>query len=408
MLRDGKSDQMLTKVRVGNFKSLKNVTLDIGRRNVLVGANMAGKSNLIDLFRFIYDMTFPRQPGSGALSGAVFGRGGFSELTWKGGDDQIIEIALSGTTSEHARSELPWEYWISMQGQPNGFFRVTSEHLRWKRPGGLTGPPPDDLIENTGNERYFFSQRQRLSPVSDPTRSVLEFEIPGWPGNFLRSEIAKWRFYELVPSLMRTPNQTSATKFLQEHGENLSQWLLNLQAEHYDDSFARIQQILRDALPQVMGLFNSPTQQSTVALGSREKHLKRSVNLSQMSAGELAFISFLSLIYAPTDRAGTLYCIEDLENYLHPALIETLLETLRQAQEEWESKREDRQIILTTHSPLVVDKMKLDEIVFVERSEGATVCKRPSDKTHLRQLLQDDELGLGDLVYSGALSNVGE
>lgn len=63
---------------------------------------------------------------------------------------------------------------------------------------------------------------------------------------------------------------------------------------------------------------------------------------------------------------------------------------------------------MTTHSPLVVDKMKLDEIIFVEKGEGATVCTRPGDKSHLRKLLQDEELGLGDLVYSGALSDVSE
>jgi predicted ATPase len=394
---------MLTKIQAKNFKSLKNVTLDLGPRNVLVGANMAGKSNVIDLFRFIYDMTFPRQAGSGALSSAVFGRGGFGELSWKGGNEQLIEIVLSGTTSEHG-PEWPWDYSISIQGQAHGNFRVASELLRITRRNDI---PRDDLIENVGPERYFCDiQHQRLSQVGDSTRSALEFEIPSWPGGFVRSAIARWRFYELVPSLMRTPNQTAAATFLLEHGENLSQWLLNLQAEHYDNSFARIQQVLRDALPQVTGLFNSPTQQSTVALGSREKHLTRPVTLSQMSAGELAFIAFLSLIYAPPDRAGSLYCIEDLENYLHPTLIETLLQVLRQSQEEWERKHEPPQIIMTTHSPLVVDKMKLDEIIFVEKREGATVCSRPSDKPHLRKLLQDEEIGLGDLVYTGALSDV--
>jgi predicted ATPase len=394
---------MLTKIRVHNFKSLKDVTLDVRPRNVLVGANMAGKSNVIDLFRFIYDMTFPRQPGSGALSNAVFGRGGFGELLWKGGNEQVIEIALSGTTSDGGPERI-WDYEISMGGDPRGNFRVGSERLAIRR-----GPdsPGTDLIETTGSERYFCDpQHQRLSSVPDATRSILEFEIPSWPGNFLRSAIARWRFYELVPSLMRTPNQTAAATFLQEHGENLSQWLLNLQAEHYDNSFSRIQQVLRDALPQVTGLFNSPTQHSTVALGSREKHLTRPVTLSQMSAGELAFIAFLSLIYAPPDRAGSLYCIEDLENYLHPTLIETLLQVLRQSQEEWERKHEAPQIIMTTHSPLVVDKMKLDEIIFVEKRDGATVCSRPSDKPHLRKLLQDEEIGLGDLVYTGALSDV--
>jgi predicted ATPase len=393
---------MLTKLRVNNFKSLKNITLDLGPRNVLVGANMAGKSNVIDLFRFIYDMTFPRQGGSGALSNAVFGRGGFGELLWKGGNDQVIEIGLSGRTSDHG-NEWPWEYSISIQGEAYGNFRVVSELFRVQRRKDLQ---MDDLIESAGPQRFLCNiQHQRLLPVSDPSRSVLEFEIPGWPGNFLRSTVAKWRFYELIPSLMRNANQTAKVQFLQEHGENLSQWLLNL-AEHYDESFSRIQQVLCDALPQVTGLFNSPTQQSTVILGSREKYLNQPVTLPQMSAGELAFIAFLSLIYAPPDRPVSLYCIEDLENYLHPILIETLLELLRQSQEEWERKDEAPQIVMTTHSPLVVDKMKLNEIIFVERREGATVCSRPSDKSHLRKLLQDEEIGLGDLVYSGALSDV--
>lgn len=394
---------MLTNIRARNFKSLRSLTLGLGSRNVLVGANMAGKSNVIDLFRFIYDMTFPRQAGDGALSRAVFERGGFGELLWKGGNEQLIEIELSGTTLAHG-PEMQWDYAISVQGEAYGNFRVARELFRMHR----QDLPTNDLIETRGSERYFRTTQNQTLPVSDFRRSALEFEIPGWPGNFLRSAISKWRFYELVPSMMRAPNQTAAASFLQEHGENLSQWLLNLQAEHYDDSFARIQQVLRDALPQVTGLFNSPTQQSTVALGSREKHLTRPVTLSQMSAGELAFVAFLSLIYAPPDRAGGLYCIEDIENYLHPTLIETLLEVLRQSQEEWERKDGATQIVLTTHSPLVVDKMKLDEIIFVEKREGATVCSRPSDKPHLKKLLQDEEIGLGDLVYTGALSDVGK
>jgi predicted ATPase len=76
---------MLTKIHVKNFKSLKGVTLELGQRNVLVGANMAGKSNVIALFRFIYDMTFPKG-GTWGLPGAMLVHGGFGELLWKGGD----------------------------------------------------------------------------------------------------------------------------------------------------------------------------------------------------------------------------------------------------------------------------------------------------------------------------------
>jgi len=397
---------MLTKIRARNFKSLRNVSLKLGQRNVLVGANMAGKSNLIDLFRFVSDMSLP-PAGSMGLVNAFSVRGGFGEVLWKGGNERIIEIQLSGTTLElDPKQPWLWEYEIQVQGEPRyDNFRTTVERLNIRR-GDL---PVRDLIENAGHERFFInSPQQRLLSTPDPSRSILEFEIPGWSGNFLRSEIAKWRFYELAPSLMRNPSQAAATNFLQENGENISQWLSNLQQEHYNDSFSRIEQVLVDTLPQITGLFNSPTQQSTVALGTRERNLKRQVTLAQMSAGELAFIALLSLIFAPAEKSGTLYCIEEIENYLHPRLIDTLLEVLRQSQEEWERRHQPPQIVLTTHSPRVVDKTRLDEIVFIQNTDGETRCSRPGDKPQLQKLLQNEEFGLGDLVYSGALNNVGK
>jgi len=396
---------MLTKIRVKNFKSLNDTTIDLGQRNVLVGANMAGKSNVIDLFRFIYQSTFPGTVGTWGLINAVNARGGFAELSWKGGNEQVISIVLSGTDFKDT-SERPWNYEISIQGDRHGNFRVTQEKLQIQRQGAPE--VIDELIETRGFERYFRNPNgNQLSSMNDASRSMLEFEIPDWEGNFLRSTIKSWRFYELVPPVMVNPNPMGAALFLTEHGENLSQWLLFLQTR-YGDSFSRIQAVLKDALPQVMGMFTSPTPQSTVLLGIHEKHLTRPVTLSQMSAGELAFIAFLSLIFSPPELTGSLYCVEDVENYLHPGLIETLLEVLRQSQEEWERKRQAAQIVMTTHSPQVVDKMKLDEIVFVEKRDGATVCSRPGGKSHLQKLLQDEEIGLGDLVYSGALSDVGK
>lgn len=396
---------MLTKIRVKNFKSLKDITLDLGQRNVLVGPNMAGKSNVIDLLKFVHDMTFPSQPGTWALSSAVFSRGGFDEILWKGGNVEVILIGLSGRDFLDGKDWF-WDYEVTIQGgSPGGTFRIISELLHARDSEHGTDRP---LTKIDGFNRHFCNVDGRdMGATSDPSRSMIEFDIPGWHGNLLRSAIASWRFYELVPSLMRNPNPTAQTLFLDKYGQNLSQWLLFLQSR-YGDHFARVQTVLRDTLPQVIGLFTLPTQQSTVVLGSHEKYLNRPVMLSQMSAGELAFIAYLSLIFSPPELTGTLYCVEDLESYLHPRLIETLLEVLRQSQEEWERKNQAAQIVMTTHSPLVVDKTSLDEIIFVEKREGATVCSRPGSKSHLKKLLQDEKIGLGDLVYSGALNDVSE
>jgi len=391
---------MLTKIRVKNFKSLKDVTLELGQRNVLVGANMAGKSNVIDLFKFVSQMTFP-PAGAWALPNAVAIRGGFGELLWKGGHEQSISLELVGDDL-NGSVRRKWKYEILIQGDVRGNFQVVNETLSVE---DSTTSGRSDLIKTKGSERLFLNADGGLiSSMNTPTRSMLEFEIPDWDGNFLRSIIASWRFYELIPPIMRNPNPAAAAIFLSEHGDNLSQWLLTLQTRH-PESFARIQTVLRDALPQISSLFTSPTQQSTVVLGTNEKHLHRPVTLGQMSAGELVFIAYLSLIFGPAELTGALYCVEDIENHLHPNLIETLLQVLRQSQEQWEQKHQAAQILVTTHSPAVVDKMKLDEVVFVERKDGATLCSRPGGKSHLRKLLEDEEVGLGDLVYSGALSD---
>lgn len=61
------------------------------------------------------------------------------------------------------------------------------------------------------------------------------------------------------------------------------------------------------------------------------------------------------------------------------------------------------QILLTTQSPYVVDQMSLDEVIWVAKKDGETTVVRPSGRDHLRRLVEDKSLGLGELMFSGAL-----
>jgi predicted ATPase len=62
------------------------------------------------------------------------------------------------------------------------------------------------------------------------------------------------------------------------------------------------------------------------------------------------------------------------------------------------------QLIIATQSPQLVDLFSLDEVIWLQKKEGATVAIRPRDKQHLRELVSDKELGLADIVYSGILN----
>ena len=177
---------------------------------------------------------------------------------------------------------------------------------------------------------------------------------------------------------------------------------MTLQTKH-GPAFERMARVAKDAFPGLERLFTVPTQQGQVFLASQEKHLKGPISVFQMSDGELAFIALLSLIFSPPELASALYCVEEPENHLHPRLLDTLVEVLKQVQEEL-SPENRSQILITTHSPYLIDKFSLDELIVLEKREGATILTRPCDKSHLRDLLQKEEVGLGELYYSGALS----
>lgn len=392
---------MIRNIRVKNFKSLRDVSLSLGLRNVLVGPNMSGKSNLIDVFRFLARMVFP-EPGTAGLLNAFTALGGFSEVAWKGGDSNLISISLDGDglLGSDPEKRARWSYEISILGDPTrGWVTVQEEVLRVSGPGGQY-----KLIDNAEGHRVLKnSDGGMVSSADDRNRSALEFEIPDWEGNALRAFISSWGFYGLLPQLMKRSNPTAAVNFLTEYGDNISSWLMNLQTR-YRESFDKIRGVAKDVFPELEDLFTSPTQQATVCLASREKHLKRPVSIWQMSDGQLSFIALLSLLFAPPDLSAGLYCVEEPENHLHPYLLETLVELLKQVQDELGPDR-SAQVIATTHSPHLVDKCNLGELIVFERGDGATVCTRPSDKQHLRELLEREEMGLGGLYYSGALGS---
>jgi predicted ATPase len=227
--------------------------------------------------------------------------------------------------------------------------------------------------------------------------------IPGWKGMEVKNFIASWRYYNLIPILMKSVNPAVEQRFLTQTGDNFSSWLMTLNTR-YPEEFRRLKQAACDALPGLTEILSPPTQFATTFLLAKEKHLNTPVNLWRMADGELAFLGLLSLILAPAQLTAPLFCIEEPENHLHPRLMDTLAEVWSQAQLEWGV--DASQVILTTHSPHVVDRMKLEDLVVLERAGGETRCARPSSKSHLRELLEKEEAGLGDLWYSGALGGV--
>lgn len=383
---------MITQLRLRNYLSFHDVGVDLGRRNVLVGPNMSGKSNLIDSLKFL---TAVAQVG---LQKAFLDRNGFPEVIWKGSDDPRITLGLEMQVPGHeTQPAKAYEYEITIVGGVTGLVAVESERLAVRTDKGASLLV--DLRHGQGKLLHPDGSVAIATPV-DPSRSALEFDVPGWEASIFRSIVSRWRFYRLVPTLMKQANAAMAQGFLTEYGDNFSSWLMTLQTGHPEE-FRRIKQVATDVLPGLEEILTPPTQFATTYVATRETGLKRPVTVWRMSDGELVFLALLSLVFAPGTYGFPLYCVEEPENHLHPRLIDALVEVHNQRQMELGERA--AQVIITTHSPLLVDRADLDEVLVLEKVDGATRCTKPGSKPHLRELLEREELGLGDLWYSGAL-----
>jgi predicted ATPase len=302
----------------------------------------------------------------------------------------------------HLPQEPPtsYEYEISILGSQGGFVSIEKETIVAEKEGHRFTLA--ELADGRGSIKHL-DGAQISSSTGAPNVSALEMSIPGWKGMEVKNFIASWRFYKLVPDLMKSANAAVEQKFLTKTGDNFSSWLMTLNTR-YPEEFRRIKQVASDALPGLLEILSPPTQFATTFLLTKEKHLNTPVNIWRMADGELAFLALLSLMFAPPQLSAPLFCVEEPESHLHPRLMDTLAEVWSQAQLEWGA--DSSQVIMTTHSPYVVDRMKLEDLVVLEKTQAETRCTRPSSKSHLRELLEKEEVGLGDLWYSGALGGV--
>lgn len=390
--RQPETAAMITKIRIQNFLSFEDADISLGKQTVMVGANMTGKSNLFRAFRFL---------GTTALSGlfqAVQDQGGFGEMVWKGGRKRSIEFHLEAQYGESwGAPQTFYEYRLEFTADFAGAIAIEHEELSIGTSSSNKKKMADihhgkgTIIHADGTEAF---SPPRIN------ESVLQFNVPGWAGSIFRNILASWRFYDLHPAAMRGFNPVVGQKFLMENGSNLSSWLLTIQTAHRE-YFDKMMQAVRSALPAIQELMAPPTQYGTTFLKSREEHLHSDITLFNMSAGELKYIALLSLICAPKELGAPLFCIEEPEAHLHPRLLESLVTVAEQVR--GELKENAAQVLVTTHSPQLVDLTKLEDLIVFENKKGKTLCTRPADKIHLRKLLTEGELSLGELWFSGAL-----
>ncbi len=403
---------MITELEIEGFKSFGSPaeTIELGPLNFVVGANASGKTNLLSALRFLQNAV------THDVSYAVSEMGGNAEVRNKrlrqrrerkpmrlslNLEKEVTFSLAEDPDQENDPSVIQsFEYQLDLDLRSDDrtpTIEKESLKARLLRKGkahnmGLLRSGREVLVTNPtdGNGAH-----QTIPvPEQEPTRlALVGVGFFSLPATILREEIRGWSFHSFIPSVARQPYREEPDATLGPAGEKLAAILHRMSKEDRDA-------ISRDLRAIVPGLREIRTTklpiEDTLAFQIVEDKLKAAINPASVSDGTVRLLALL-VVTTWSVQDSSLITIEEPENGVHPHLAEYLVEILRSASER-------SQVIVTTHSPALLDHLEPQEVILCDKGDGFTKLQRAStvaDIDHFRK-----HFSLGELWSQGAVGAV--
>lgn len=390
---------MIERITLKNFKSLGNVDLELKNLNVLIGPNASGKSNLLSFFRLL------KEGANERLSMAVNRMGGISNLINYQTDSYNKRFGWQITIST-LNSQYEYTGRISQKGQSG--YQVLSETIQGKSLEQKNGYFPYFFSSGQGGEGIKEQQGSENQRSFDEDLSDQELIISQIRDRIryphlanIRTTLADWQIYhgfgESALETIRGPQLfTVVDPFrLDPLGRNLLSIVQQLANERrYEKINERLNDTMRAVFPDFIKLYTPTSAGGMGSLFYGSENHEESIPALNMSDGQLRFLGLvIVLLLADLPNPPSLIVIDEPEIGMHPKMVEVFAELLQSASEK-------TQIIVTTHSPQLVDRVKPEDVVTVTMHEGKTTLERLS-KPNLSEWLE--HYTLGKLWTMGAL-----
>ena len=364
-------------VRIRGFRSLADVELaEIPRAAVLIGANGSGKSNFIRFFEMLSWMLGPRR-----LAEYVERQGGADDQLHGGNRRTPRLVAEVSLQTETGRND--YRFMLSY-AHPDRFF-FSEECFRFNS-SALPTEAPWQYLESGHQEAEIVrvAQSGESYDVNPITARVIV--------NLLRG-CDVYQFHDTSDtSDFKKRWDVEDNDHLRSYGSNLAAVLHRLERQDIK-RFELICQHIGRVLP-VFDRFQIEESYGKVLLRWKAKGTDKTFGAHLTSDGSLRFFSLVTLLNLPPEMLPDVLLLDEPELGLHPAaiaLVGGMIKTLA----------EERQVIVATQSPLLVDAFGLDEIFVLDLQEGRTEFSK-LDPDEYRVWL-DDSFTTGELWQKNLL-----
>lgn len=373
MAKKGNSRSLFfTRVVLENWKNFLSVDQPLQRRVFLVGPNASGKSNLLDVFRFLRDVVRV----GGGFQEAVNQRRGVSSircLAARKKPDISIKVNIG---TEEAPDKWLYEIRFTQDNQRAPVLR--KERIARDGRELLLRPNAEDDADPARLTQTYLEQVN----VNKEFREVATF-------------FDSVRYQHVVPQLMREPER-SVGRADDPYGGDLLQRIAGVNANTQKARLRRITEALSVAVPQLveLDLYRDPVK-GTPHLRARYEHWRPRgawQTEEQLSDGTLRMFG---LLWSVLDGHGPLL-LEEPELSLHPELVRHLPQMFARIQ-----RHKGRQLIISTHSlHLLQDQgIGLDEVLLLRPGREGTDVHAAADIREVGALL-DGGVSLGDIVLA--------
>lgn len=401
---------MLTRLKINGFKNLKDVDLRFGLFTCIAGANGVGKSNLFDAIEFLSNLASSHIVDAASM---VRGTNGVaSDCRSLFSFDQngaplpmefVVEVIVPKEVTDDfdrkgqpAATYLMYGLTLCFRDDPNarepiyiqketlrkidkqsipdqlGFTRskkFIDKFLVYKASSNTpfidTVDDSDSLTLKLRGEGQQSGQPLKIPAEKTPQTLLSSIHLISHPTALaMRREMQSWQLLQLEPSALRAPDDFASDSRVGANGGHLPSALNRIGL--YADVAANLSQLI-SGIEKVEVDHNEIRKLRTLQVRMADQ----TYPASALSDGTLRFLA-LAIMACDPDASG-LTCMEEPENGIHPLRIPQMVNLVRQlsdasSQEDdaWSEIDQLRQVIINTHSPLVVAEVPAEELLVAE------------------------------------------
>lgn len=427
---------LIEHIHVRNFKSIKEATLNLEPLTVIVGANAAGKSNIINVFRFIsniitvgIDNAIALQGGIPCLTNACLKKGTPIEISftvnlssegWVRHSDIkhigfeierihyhfIIQPNLRGNGYHIYRDTLQFDFKcmkVNASAKKEDRYTDMSESLTFlfdrKTPESSVKVSfsfsDNSSFDNDTKEKikqdtsaFFFCKL-----ANENKKELMLYRMALLLPPFF-SEDSLIRIFDFDPRVLKASSSMVSIRRLNEDGSNLAlvlRGILNTKEKR-----KKLTTLLNEFLPFVESITVENNLDKSVSYKLQEKYSNKSFHANFLSDGTVSVLAIIIALYFEAE--SNVIILEEPERNIHPKLLPDFLASA-------EDVSTEKQVIITTHNPELLKHSSISNVRLVTRDKtGFSIVSSPKDSETVQRFIKND-LGLDDLFIQDLLGD---